>query len=307
MALRNYQLATHTYGASIHDSNAITAQAVNTIYGRQGRVLSNELEAAQRLATEHFVTTGSGRFAVTRLVGAGDAKDMMNLAMHLPETLNAHGKLQPLLRAAVIKMMATHGANWQDFEKIISKDKSLARGTLYDATHSSAQWQSKNAKLVGALASGGFFTNKGTMALNRSEMKSFLDNKHVSVAEAARDLPGYAHQYHLMAMADSRALATNLPPDARKFYQEQKSQAEEGLRKTDKLIQEIRTAAKDTHLSGESVDKLTRGNEAALRAVGLTPTMIAAAIAAALSPYIKTSSLSGTGALTTGTKGAPRP
>ena len=110
-----------------------------------------------------------------------------------------------------------------------------------------------------------------------------------------------------MAMADSRALATNLPPDARKFYQEQKSQAEEGLRKTDKLIQEIRTAAKDTHLSGESVDKLTRGNEAALRAVGLTPTMIAAAIAAALSPYIKTSSLSGTGALTTGTKGAPRP
>ena len=139
------------------------------------------------------------------------------------------------------------------------------------------------------------------MALNTSEMKHFLDNKHNTVAEAARWLPAYAHKYAVEALADNKALATkNLPADARKFYQEQRAQAEEGLRKTDAMIREIRAAAKDTHLSGESVDKLARQNAAALVSSGLSQD-IANDIAKALSPYIKGVVVQGTSGGTTRT------
>ena len=204
-----------------------------------------------------------------------------------------------LLRRAVLKMMTKNGANWQDFTKIINKDKSLARGVFADIVGSSKQTQDKHYGLTAALISGGYFDPKLNLATTRSGMHKLLNDKKATVAEVAQDLPRYAHNFHLKYMEDSKALLTKLSPDARKYFQDQKAQADEGRKKVDALIGELRKAAKDTHLSGASVSKLAKENAAALAAIGLTPTMIGAALAAALSPYLKTSGVVATGGTVT--------
>lgn len=295
-AKKRYELAAHIYTGSMRHSEAIGSQATSTLYGVKGRQLANALAAAKKLSG-HTINLGP-RYGKMQ-VDLGTEAQMRALAMNLPDTLNAAGREKPLLRRAVLKMMTKNGANWQDFTKIINKDKSLARGVFADIVGSSKQTQDKHYGLTAALISGGYFDPKLNLATTRSGMHKLLNDKKATVAEVVQDLPRYAHNFHLKYMEDSKALLTKLSPDARKYFQDQKAQADEGRKKVDALIGELRKAAKDTHLSGASVSKLAKENAAALAAIGLTPTMIGAALAAALSPYLKTSGVVATGGTVT--------
>ena len=297
VALRNYQLASHTYTGSVAHAGTNTATALSDLYGPRGSVLSRELEAAKRLSGHSLTARG-----FNGVQGAGSEEQMRQLASRLPP-----GHLRDAILNKKTGLIAKHGANWQDFSKLIQAQKTSDKGYMTDTLGSSAQWLDKHSPLAAALVAGRYFTTGDNLSRNTSQMNSFLRNKHVTVAEAARDLPLRAHQYSLQVATDNRAILANKNfPDARKYFQDQKAQAEAALHKTDAIIRELRTAAKDTHLAGESAAKIGAETANRISANGLTADKIGAAVAKAMSPYMKTSPV-GTGGGTTGRKGAPRP
>ncbi len=273
-ALKKYQLASHTYTGSMRNSNAISSQAIDALYGSEGHLLSRD----ERLAKE-FSPSGD-KYWEFRAGGA--AAQMRALTMQLPGT-NTKG-----VRGAVMKMIAKNGINWQDFSKILSKDQSLARGILADTEGSSAQTNAVHNKLYSALSQGGYFQTGSRLSLNTSEMNRAMNERGATAAKAAQFLPAYAHQYHAQVLADSKALKTS-PPDAKAYFEDQKKSAQESLDKTDQLIREMREAAKDTKIDGESVSKLAKENAQAIAASGLTADQIGAAVAIAIKSQLKTS------------------
>ena len=291
-ALRKYQLASHTYTGSIRNANAISSQAIDALYGPDHSIIAREQREAKGLYG-HMESIGVGKGMIERMVGAGTAAQMRALAMHLPTDV----------RNSVLGMMTKNGANWQDFSKILSKDKSLAHGVFADTEGSSLQTLKKHDPLAYALTQGGYFQAGSALSLNTKEMNRALSEKGATAAKAAQFLPAYANQYHRQVLADIKALKTPLPPEAKTYFENQKKSAQDSLDKTDKLIEAMRKVADDTKLDGESVSKLAKENAQAIAASGLTADQIGAAVAAAIKSQLKTSRAPvGTGGPVTGSK-----
>jgi hypothetical protein len=292
-ALKKYQLATHTYQGSVKNSKTTIPLAISDLYGSASHLFAQDLGISKRISSSHIGSDAYIRGLIT------DEPRMTQLASQLP----------PLMRASVMNMMygrhrnsqgrwvghgPAHYADWSDFSKIIKGQKTWAHGVFGDFSGSSAQSQGKLSGMGAALIAGGYFNTKDYLSKNTSDMNRFLNNKHNTVAEVAQTLPGYAHKMHIAVMKDNTALLQkNLPADARKYYQDQKNISDEQLKKTDALIREMRAAAKDTHLAGESVSKLSEQISAHIKKSGLSKD-IADAISAALSPYIKNPTVLGT-------------
>jgi len=282
-ALKDYQKANHTYSADFKHANVVSAKAINAVYGPESKAIAYDARMA-KIASKQ-ATNGLSGYQVP---GTQD-KYMQSLINRIP-------KGTPL-RAALDEMMKHHGANWQDFSQIITKQQQDSQGIVSDTFGSSMQWQKQHTPLAAALNQGNFFKIAGELAANSAGMKNLLGDKHVTVAQAAKDLPTYAHEYHVQALADAKALANkNLTPDQRAYFVQQKKSAHESMTQTESLINELKKSmAKDTHISGESVDRLAKQNAAALAANGVTANALASAIAKALSPYIKQPKVVGSG------------
>ena len=214
------------------------------------------------------------------------------------------------LRAEVWNMVKKNGVghfsqDYQDIGKILHAQGAYYHKVVSDAATESAKSLAKQSPAFAAMEVGGYFGTGTGIKLNGSQLKSFLQNKHTTVAEAAQYLPQYAHRYHELYMADKKDLATkNLPPEARRAFEDQKNAAKDALDKTDDLIREIRKAGKDTKLDDGSVDSLAKKNAQALVSSGL-PMDIATALASVLSPYLKGFKTGGTGTSVTTTSKIP--
>ena len=281
-ALRKYQLATHTYKGSVKHANEIATHAISALYGPESETLANMSAKAKGLSG-HKSYYGMGRWGIS---GVGSASQMHQLINELP-------KGSPL-RIAMNKMMHKNGANWKDFSELIGLERQKAHGVLTDTFGSSAQWLDKHTPLAAELVQGGYFSNAASLSKVTTGLNTLLNNKHVTVAEAAQWLPTYAHSYNVRMAADQKVLAEkNLSPGARAYFKAQYESAKNSHDTVEKLINELRRESKNTHIAGESVDKLAKENAAALAANGITAPLLAAAIAKALSPYIKQSKVVG--------------
>lgn len=284
-ALKNYQLANHTYTGSIRNSNSISSQAISALYGRERKLLAHDAKLAKELSG-HTIS----RYGESITMGSGTKAQMRALAMQLPGTAK-----NPGLKQAVLKMMSKNGANWQDFSKLIGQEKSIARGTLVDAAGSSAQWLAKHDPVYSAMSQGGYFQTGHNLSLNTTEMRRALSGKNVTAADAAKFLPQYATQFNAQFNRDKKALLdTHLKGDARANFQKQENSAKASRDAAEALIREFRKDSKNTHLAGESVGQLAKESANQIRATGLTADAIGQAVAKAISQYIKTPRPGGT-------------
>ena len=178
-----------------------------------------------------------------------------------------------------------------------------------DASMQSAQSLGKNSPALAAMLTNGLFANSDALKTNRSQESTFLNAKSTTAKSAAMLLPQYATFDNQILKKDQTVLAANkaaiaqgkapiLPPAAVQAFKVQQQEAEAGLNKTDALIREMRQAAKDTHLSGESVSKLAK--EIATQTAGSAlPANIAAKLGPMLNQYMKHSPVTGTGSAST--------
>ena len=281
-ALTKYQLATHTYAGSVKNANKIATGAIDALYGPESKTIANMAHMGDVLSG-HKSYYGMGRWGMS---GVGSASQMQQLINELPR--GSH------LRIAMNKMMHKNGANWQDFSELIGLERQKAHGVLTDTFGSSAQWQGAHTPLAAALVQGGYFSTAASLSKITTGLNTFLNNKHVTVADAAKWFPTYAHAYHVQMTADQKVLAEkNLSPEARAYFKAQYNSAKDSHDTVDKIINEMRRESRNTHIAGESVDKLAKENASALAANGITAPLLAAAIAKALSPYIRQSKVVG--------------
>jgi hypothetical protein len=225
------------------------------------------------------------------------------------------GGPQGSLQTGIWNQIKAHGTTFaSDYKDIIAptlrNEHKYYEKVFSDASQQSIQSLKKDhVGVLASMLSGGLFNNNSTLQENHKEISDILNNKHIGPKAAVALLPLHASEYHKIYMADQRELqaktasgAYELTGDARKAFEEQKSDAKAQLEKTDHLIQEMRHAADDTKLNDGSIQKLAKDNAAALVASGL-PLAIANALATALSPYMKRPTVVGTGGTVSGGNG----
>jgi hypothetical protein len=291
---------------ALKDANAVDMTAYDYTYGSKHGTL-NALEKAALKHSKGLVShpgLGTPENPDPSSVYASQAQQKSALNKYVASLLT---QIAPSsrgnLKNEIWKRVNKNGPgqfveDYQNIGKMLGAQQSYYKKVFSDASTESAQQLAKNSPAFAAMETGGLFGNSSALKLNRSQMSSFLSDKKIGPRSAAEYLPQYANKYHQIMMTDQKALAAKgadkLTGDARQAFKDQEKEAQASLKKTDDLIREVRAAAKDTKLDGESVQKLAKENASALVASGL-PQDIASALAGALSPYLKTSKSGGTG------------
>jgi hypothetical protein len=292
-ALATYKKANKTYTGSWKNANAITTQALDATYGKQGSSLGKALKESEYLAKHSEIGVFAGEAASFGQFSSIEKTLPLAVQQSINNRLKKYGR----------DNIATA---FQDMAIAIKAEKTRNAKVLSDAAGYSAQAGGHLFPTFEALALGGYQTTASALTLNSSQMRKFLREKHTTAADAANVLPAYAHQYHSLMLEDTKALATkNLPPAAKAFFENQKNQAEQDLKGTESLIREMREAAKNTHIADDSLTKLAKENATQLSNSSL-PTAIAKALGPVLAQYIKLPKPTGTSSASTRTQ-SPSP
>jgi hypothetical protein len=306
-AVTSYTKAGGNYHNSIKNANVTDQLALSQLFGPGKKHLSNILkeihgdESSFSQQNSKAEAIG-GRFAP---IPAGELRRLRMIGLQLPTGLNGKGGARQAFTDLLKKNglgLGTLNADFAGAATIVGKQKKWAQQTFNDASSESMTALKKHDPTLAAMITGGYFGTRDALNLNSSQEKHFLNDKNTTTAIAEKYLPQFAHKYHLQAVADANALKTkNLPTDARIALKAQEAQANNDAKKTDELIRTMRDAAKNTHLSGESVSKLAK-EIATQTASSALPANIANKLGPLLNQYMKTSSVTGTGSGSTKTK-----
>jgi hypothetical protein len=275
--------------------------ALSQLFGPGKKHLSNILKEIHgdesRFSQQNSMAEAmGGHFAP---IPAGELRRLRMIGLQLPN--GARQAFNDLLKKNGLGP-GTLNADFAGAATIVGKQKKWAQQTFNDASSESMTALKKHDPTLAAMITGGYFGTRDALNLNSSQEKHFLNDKNTTTAIAEKYLPQFAHKYHLQAVADANALKTkNLPPDAILALKAQEKQANDDAKKTDELIRTMRDAAKNTHLSGESVSKLAK-EIATQTASSALPANIANKLGPLLNQYMKTSSVTGTGSGSTKTK-----